>query len=368
MPPLWRESRLPAERLALALDPVWRGDGVPHGNGEPVLLIAGLPRRRPSLGTMAALAQAPGLRAAARRAARERRLRRRAPADRLEERVRELHAADRAARRASSARAAAAASRGCSPTARPDAVAGHRDARLAADRRARRAPAGSTLHVRAVATLGTLGVPGPVLATLSATASAAPRSREPSAPPFPDGVGFVSVYSRSDGIVDWRACIDPAASNVQVDASHCGMSAHAGAYRVVARALAGFETAAPEPAVRRRPAKLPDRDCGAEQRRGTGHHGGRRRRAVRQLAAPRDRARDVREVARDRGGEPRPQRIAARRRGEATGVEQHLAHAERAQRHLGGRACRIGPQPAAREPLRARRSAPCRRRRAARAR
>jgi len=26
----------------------------------------------------------------------------------------------------------------------------------------------------------------------------------------PAGVGFVSIYSRSDGIVDWRACLDPA--------------------------------------------------------------------------------------------------------------------------------------------------------------
>ena len=27
--------------------------------------------------------------------------------------------------------------------------------------------------------------------------------------PFPAGVGLVSIYSRSDGIVDWRACLDP---------------------------------------------------------------------------------------------------------------------------------------------------------------
>ena len=54
MPPLWRESRFPAERLALAVDPVWRGDGVPEGDGSTVVLIAGFLAGDPSLGTMAA--------------------------------------------------------------------------------------------------------------------------------------------------------------------------------------------------------------------------------------------------------------------------------------------------------------------------
>jgi hypothetical protein len=57
---------------------------------------------------------------------------------------------------------------------------------------------------------------------------------------FPDQVGFVAVHSRSDGIVDWRACVHPDASNHRVNASHCGMAVHADTYRVVARALAGF--------------------------------------------------------------------------------------------------------------------------------
>ena len=50
MPPLWRESRVPAERLALQVDPVWRGDGVPQGDGATVLLIAGFLAGDPSLG------------------------------------------------------------------------------------------------------------------------------------------------------------------------------------------------------------------------------------------------------------------------------------------------------------------------------
>jgi hypothetical protein len=41
--------------------------------------------------------------------------------------------------------------------------------------------------------------------------------------PFPPTVRFVSVYSRSDEIVRWEACLDPAAVHVEVDASHLGM-------------------------------------------------------------------------------------------------------------------------------------------------
>jgi hypothetical protein len=60
--------------------------------------------------------------------------------------------------------------------------------------------------------------------------------------PFPADVRYVCVYSRTDGIVDWRACLDGAADElVEVRASHCGMAVNEGAYRQVAQALAAFE-------------------------------------------------------------------------------------------------------------------------------
>jgi triacylglycerol lipase len=60
--------------------------------------------------------------------------------------------------------------------------------------------------------------------------------------PFPDEVGYVAVYSRSDGIVDWRSCLDPEADEqVEVSASHCGMGVNAQAFLAVANALARFE-------------------------------------------------------------------------------------------------------------------------------
>ncbi len=46
------------------------------------------------------------------------------------------------------------------------------------------------------------------------------------------------MYSRSDGIVDWRACLDPHARHVEVRSSHVGMAAHPAVYQAVADALA----------------------------------------------------------------------------------------------------------------------------------
>ncbi len=55
--------------------------------------------------------------------------------------------------------------------------------------------------------------------------------------PFPTKVEFVSIYSRTDGIVDWRACVDPAADLIEVSASHTGLINSVPGIRAVARAL-----------------------------------------------------------------------------------------------------------------------------------
>ncbi|WP_436497957.1 hypothetical protein [Actinokineospora sp. HUAS TT18] len=43
------------------------------------------------------------------------------------------------------------------------------------------------------------------------------------AQPLPDGVPAGSVYSRNDGIVPWKLCLDPYAECVEVGSSHTGM-------------------------------------------------------------------------------------------------------------------------------------------------
>jgi hypothetical protein len=54
----------------------------------------------------------------------------------------------------------------------------------------------------------------------------------------------VAVHSRSDAIVDWRACVDPHAEAVEVDSSHCGMSVHPAVYRTLERMLDAREEGA----------------------------------------------------------------------------------------------------------------------------
>jgi len=49
-------------------------------------------------------------------------------------------------------------------------------------------------------------------------------SWEESQAPLPEDVAFTAIFSKRDGIVDWRACLDPAASHVEVTTSHCGMA------------------------------------------------------------------------------------------------------------------------------------------------
>lgn len=55
--------------------------------------------------------------------------------------------------------------------------------------------------------------------------------------PLDPGVGFTAIYSQRDGIVDWRACLDPAANPVEVRASHVGMALDPLVFDVVRDAL-----------------------------------------------------------------------------------------------------------------------------------
>jgi len=54
----------------------------------------------------------------------------------------------------------------------------------------------------------------------------------------PPEIPFTSVYSRIDGIVDWRSCLDPLAQHVEVRSSHVGMAVDHSVWRAVSAALA----------------------------------------------------------------------------------------------------------------------------------
>ncbi len=91
--------------------------------------------------------------------------------------------------------------------------------------------------VRSVAWLAGIGVPG----TFSRACAEGPccaAFREDLVASLPSSVRATAIYSRSDGIVDWRACLDPDAEQVEVTSSHCGMAVNAEVYRVLESALA----------------------------------------------------------------------------------------------------------------------------------
>ncbi|MHB8233603.1 MAG: esterase/lipase family protein [Solirubrobacteraceae bacterium] len=90
--------------------------------------------------------------------------------------------------------------------------------------------------VRWVAALGDIGVPGVFSSTCKDGACCA-QFRAELAAPLPRGLRATSVYSRSDGIVDWQACVDPRAKAVEVASSHCGMSVNLDVYRALDKAL-----------------------------------------------------------------------------------------------------------------------------------
>lgn len=90
--------------------------------------------------------------------------------------------------------------------------------------------------VRWVAALGDIGVPG-VFSSSCKDGACCAAFRAELAAPLPHDMRATAIYSRSDGIVDWRSCVDPHADAVEVQSSHCGMSVHLDVYRALDRAL-----------------------------------------------------------------------------------------------------------------------------------
>ena len=224
--PSWRELRLRGEGRALQAHPIWEGDGVPEGHGRRLILIPGFLAGDRSLSMLE-----PWLR---RRGWDTRRApvgRNHQPAEHvvelLEDWVRETVAMEGG----------------------PVPVIGHsrggQEGRVLAVR-----------HPEAVSMLVTLGAPHRVLypphlavrapAAVLQLAAWARRTRPgpghlryeaDRTGPFPAGVPFVSVYSRTDGFLDWRHTLDDAAVPVEVDCTHLGLTASIPAFASIADAL-----------------------------------------------------------------------------------------------------------------------------------
>jgi pimeloyl-ACP methyl ester carboxylesterase len=245
LPPLWREGLLGLEAAQLVRDPVWRGLGVQSGGGRPVLLIPGFLASDGTLSLMTRWLRSndyrtkrAGIRANVDCSASIIRC--------LEERLECM--ADKTGERVS----IIGQSRGGTiarvlAVRRPDLVAGI-------------VTLGSPLRqlldihplvlggVGVVAALGTARVPN-MFSLRCLRGDCCEEFRHALEAEFPTDVRFVSVYSKRDGIVNWRSCLDVEADdNVEVRSSHCGMSVHPHVYRVISDSLATFGGADASPA------------------------------------------------------------------------------------------------------------------------
>ena len=92
------------------------------------------------------------------------------------------------------------------------------------------------IAARGLARLGDAGLPG-ALSRGCWEGPCCAEVREQLTAPLAAHISALSVHSRSDGIVDWRACLDPHAQIAEVDSSHCGMSVHREVYRALRSTL-----------------------------------------------------------------------------------------------------------------------------------
>ena len=230
-PPIWRESRSDWRRRRCCATPdLPRRGRARTARGQPVLLIPGFLAGDDSLGADDALAAPHRPPHAQGRDPRRTSTARRRPSSGSRSGWRRSPR-PRAERSRSSARAAAATSRRCSPCAgRTSCRASSRSAR----RSSTRSPSirSCALQVRG---RGRARHAGRRPASSSTRCSQRRLLRALLGGParrLPERTWATSsVYSRSDGIVDWRACLDPAAEHVEIRASHCGMAVSRAAYR-----------------------------------------------------------------------------------------------------------------------------------------
>jgi triacylglycerol lipase len=251
IPPMWRETRVGLELPSLLRSDVWRGEGVADGNQQPVMLISGLLAGDKSLNFMARWLKATGHRPCRAGIAINVDCSQRA-LKRLESRL-ECLAEDSGQKVAVVGQSRGGSFARVLAVRRPDLISGI-------------VTLGSPLKhqlavhplVRAsilgMGVLGTAGIDG-FMRHSCLWGNCCTSFWEDFRADFPTGVGFVSIYSRTDGIVKWKACLDPAAEPVEVRASHLGMGMNAEVYRAIAASLEGLRAAEAATAKPRRKAQ-----------------------------------------------------------------------------------------------------------------
>jgi triacylglycerol lipase len=236
LPPIWRESRVPLELASLVRSPVWKGEGVEDAAGQPVLLIPGFLAGDDSLSFMTQWLRRTGhwTRKAGIRSNIDCS---QTAVQRLEERL-ETMAETQGQKVAIVGQSRGGALAKVLAVRRPDVVSG-----VVALGSPIVDPLGVHplvhMQVYAVGALGTLGLRGFFKHSCRFGKCCEPFWEDLKRP-VPPGMGFLSVYSKSDGIVKWRSCLDPGATHLEVHTSHIGMAVNIETYHAVAGALAAF--------------------------------------------------------------------------------------------------------------------------------
>src|SRR3954454_13914781 len=235
-PPLWRESLAGVEAAALFRSSVWRGGGVPDGAGRPVLLIPGFMAGDGSLATMTRWLRENGYRT--------HRAGIRANVGCSEDYVTRLETRLEALFAETGERVAVVGqSRGgviarVLATRRPDLVSGIVTLSAPTVNQLSAHPF-VLAQVLFVGVLGTGRMPG-MFRVSCLRGACCERFRADLANAFPAGVGYTALYSKTDGVVDCRACLDPAAEQIEARASHLGMGLNADVCAELGNALARF--------------------------------------------------------------------------------------------------------------------------------
>lgn len=227
------ETRLPVEIASLLASDLLRGNDLPHGHGETVLLVPGFGFGDPTLVPMHAVLRRFGYRTV-----------RSGIVSNIDCSDRTVDALARVAEREVERSGG-----------RVQVVGQSRGGMLARGLGARR----PDLVSRALNLGGPLNdefayyeIPSPLIGAIYAShrvRSPLPHPEclrpECSCPymqavhrPMPHVVELVSVYTPSDGVVDWRSCVVPGARNVRVESSHLGMGTDPRVLRVVIEELA----------------------------------------------------------------------------------------------------------------------------------
>ncbi len=228
------EMRWQAELARLLVDPIYRGRGVPRGDGSPVVLVPGFLAGDQSLSVLRGWLRRMGYDARSAGIQFNVDCSDRA-VDRLDARLERIHA----------------------ETGRRVALIGHSRGghfvKALASRRPERVSAvismGAGLDTPFDVSLPTKAGIATFRALHARTSDRIARrgcftdectcayARDYAAA-FPDGVPLTSLYSRGDGVVWWEACVVPYARNVEVSGSHIGLAFNRKTYAEIAKALA----------------------------------------------------------------------------------------------------------------------------------